>query len=87
MARNRDWRRRDTARKLQRCKLDDLQQQGAEVSGTFKCSYAGNCHFAGVKVPSRPADGHVDPEAQWLIIVRLLMSMREPVDRDEAYWR
>jgi hypothetical protein len=43
-----------------------FSNKGTEVSGTFKCDYLRVCTFTGVKVQSRPSDGHVDPEAQWV---------------------
>ncbi|ESZ96072.1 hypothetical protein SBOR_3549 [Sclerotinia borealis F-4128] len=40
--------------------------KGKELSGTFKCDFAGTCNFTGLKVMSRPHDSRVDPEAQWV---------------------
>ncbi len=43
-----------------------FSKKGTELSGTLKSTFAGKCHFTGVKVQSRPHNGQVDPEAQWV---------------------
>jgi hypothetical protein len=46
--------------------LITFSKKGTEIAGTFKCNYLPECRFTGVKVQSRPNDGYVDPEAQWV---------------------
>ncbi|KAA8572805.1 hypothetical protein EYC84_003382 [Monilinia fructicola] len=42
-----------------------FSNNGKELSGTFKCDFAGKCNFTGLKVMSRPHDSRIEPEAEW----------------------
>ncbi|KAI9646549.1 hypothetical protein NHQ30_004542 [Ciborinia camelliae] len=43
-----------------------FSKSGMELSGTFKCDFAGKCNFTGLKVTSRPRNSQIDPEAEWV---------------------
>ncbi|RAL67783.1 hypothetical protein DID88_008510 [Monilinia fructigena] len=42
-----------------------FSNNGKELSGTFKCDFAGKCNFTGLKVMSRPHDSRIEPEVEW----------------------
>ncbi|QSZ30904.1 hypothetical protein DSL72_000462 [Monilinia vaccinii-corymbosi] len=42
-----------------------FSNDGKELSGTFKCDFAGKCHFTGRRVMSQTRGSRIDPEVEW----------------------